>query len=103
MCLPAFYYFFFIGEVELENLPLKRDAFRSLNLPIRIRKGFIGKIKIQLGGKQYVLQVDDVCLVAEPFQFEDELDIGREAAYMQEIKMAALDVLENGWKSELGK
>ncbi len=27
------------GEIELENLPLKRDALRKLDLPLEVKSG----------------------------------------------------------------
>ena len=31
--------FMFAGEVELENLPLKKDALKSLDLPLEVKAG----------------------------------------------------------------
>lgn len=33
-----------IGQVELENLPLKKDALKSLGLPIEVRSGRYFKV-----------------------------------------------------------
>lgn len=49
------YHFFFVisGEVELENLPLRRDALRHLGLPLEAVSGTIGKIKLQVPVRQF--------------------------------------------------
>jgi len=31
----------FTGQVELENLPLKKDALKSLELPIEVKHGIL--------------------------------------------------------------
>uniref|UniRef100_T1KHU8 UBA domain-containing protein n=1 Tax=Tetranychus urticae TaxID=32264 RepID=T1KHU8_TETUR len=36
------------GEVELEGLPLKVEAFRHWDLPIEIKAGFVGKIRLKI-------------------------------------------------------
>jgi len=33
----------FTGQVELENLPLKKDALKSLELPIEVKHGILFK------------------------------------------------------------
>jgi len=33
----------FTGQVELENLPLKKDALKSLELPIEVKHGICFK------------------------------------------------------------
>jgi vacuolar protein sorting-associated protein 13D len=33
-----------IGQVELENLPLKKDALKSLGLPIEVKSGELSRI-----------------------------------------------------------
>lgn len=36
------------GFFELHNLPLKKDAFRNLDLPIEIKTGVVGKIRCEI-------------------------------------------------------
>ncbi|ELW68630.1 Vacuolar protein sorting-associated protein 13D [Tupaia chinensis] len=36
------------GAVELENLPLKKDALKELELPFEVKAGFIGKVTLQI-------------------------------------------------------
>jgi len=39
--------------VELENLPLRRDALQSLGLPLEALSGVIGKVKLQVPVRQF--------------------------------------------------
>lgn len=59
------------GEVELENLPLKKDALRHLGLPVQIKAGFLGKVKLQIPVRQiksmpWVMVIEQLYLVATP-------------------------------------
>ncbi|KAB1268544.1 Vacuolar protein sorting-associated protein 13D [Camelus dromedarius] len=36
------------GAVELENLPLKKDALKELELPFEVKAGLIGKVTLQI-------------------------------------------------------
>lgn len=44
---------FHTGAVELENLPLKKDALRQIGIPVEIKSGFIGKVKLQVPVSQF--------------------------------------------------
>lgn len=66
----------FEGEVELENLPLKKDAVRHLGLPIIINTGFIGKIKLQIPVRQirsapWVIIIEQLYVVASPLPVQE--------------------------------
>lgn len=57
------------GDVHLEGLRLRKDAFKSFALPLSIRTGYIGKLTIQipwtqLRSKPVVISIDEifVCL-----------------------------------------
>lgn len=55
----------------MEKLPLKKDALKKLNLPIEVKSGFIGKLKIEipfrhLKSQPWVVQVDQLYLIAGP-------------------------------------
>lgn len=62
--------------MELENLPLNRDALRHFGLPIQVRTGFIGKIKLQIPIAQirsaaWVINIEQLCLVAGPVKLTE--------------------------------
>lgn len=62
--------------MELENLPLKKDALRHLGLPVEIKTGFIGKIKLQIPVRQirsapWVIAIEQLYLVASPLPISE--------------------------------
>ncbi|XP_045474860.1 vacuolar protein sorting-associated protein 13D isoform X2 [Harmonia axyridis] len=92
------------GKVELENLPLKKDALRHLGLPVEIKAGFIGKIKLQIPVSQirsapWVIAIEQLYLVASPLPIS-EWDNEAEENARQEIKLTALDKMEAHWRLE---
>jgi len=38
------------GDVELKNMQLKPEALNALKLPVKIKAGFLGSVKLQVGG-----------------------------------------------------
>ncbi|XP_034247458.1 vacuolar protein sorting-associated protein 13D isoform X2 [Thrips palmi] len=94
------------GEVEFENLPLKKDALRHFGLPIQVRAGFIGKIKLQIPVRAirsapWVIQIEQLYLVAGPVRL-NEWDEETEEQVAQEYKLSVLDNLEAQWRAEFG-
>ncbi|CAG9818576.1 unnamed protein product [Phaedon cochleariae] len=92
------------GKVELENLPLKRDALRHLGLPVVIKSGFIGKVNLQVPVGQirsapWVIAIEQLYLVASPLSI-DEWDHETEELARHEWKLSALDALEAKWRLE---
>ncbi|XP_059165407.1 intermembrane lipid transfer protein VPS13D-like [Physella acuta] len=90
------------GAVELENLPLKKDALKSLDIPIEVKSGFIGKITLhiplrRLRSEPWVISIEKLYLVAGPLstlQYNEEL----ERKHAQEQKKTMLDALEEKWQ-----
>jgi len=65
-----------VGEVELENLPLKKEALRQVGLPIQVTAGFIGKVKLQIPFRQirsapWVIIIEKVYIVAAPVNLNE--------------------------------
>lgn len=92
------------GEVELENLPLRKDALRHFGLPIQVRAGFIGKIKLQIPVRAirsapWVILIEQLYLVAGPVRL-NEWDEDAEEQAAQEYKLNFLDYLEAQWRAE---
>ncbi|XP_044308193.1 vacuolar protein sorting-associated protein 13D isoform X3 [Varanus komodoensis] len=91
------------GAVELENLPLKKDALKEL-LPFEVRAGFIGKITLQIPFYRphidpWVISVSKLHLIGSPGKQED-FDEERESLLERESKKAILLALEQKWKKE---
>ena len=86
------------GVVELENLELKPDALKNLNLPIKVVSGKISKLSLKIpwttiSTEAVVLNIDGVFCTVEPSN-EDNNESGSEAP-----KIA----LENSTKIESAK
>ena len=67
---------FCAGSVELENLPLKKDAFRHFGLPMNIKYGLIGKIKLkvpvtQLRSAPWIIVIDHLTVVLTPLSLNE--------------------------------
>ncbi|XP_044592109.1 vacuolar protein sorting-associated protein 13D isoform X2 [Cotesia glomerata] len=91
------------GEVELENLPLKKEALRHIGLPIEIKAGFIGKVRLQIPVRQirtasWVIAIEQLYLVASPINLDD-YDQEAEEQIFQEYKQSRLDALEARWRA----
>ncbi|CAI8042344.1 Vacuolar protein sorting-associated protein 13D [Geodia barretti] len=59
------------GDVELEKLPLKKNALHKHQLPFDIVSGFIGKLKLQIPvryikSQPWVVQIDQVYVILGP-------------------------------------
>ncbi|CAG5124462.1 unnamed protein product, partial [Candidula unifasciata] len=94
------------GAVELENLPLKKDALKSLDIPIEVRSGFIGKITLQiplrrLRSEPWVISIEKLYMVTGPLA-KLSYDEEKEKKYEQEQKKVMLDALEEKWKISQG-
>uniref|UniRef100_A0A3B4CNR3 UBA domain-containing protein n=1 Tax=Pygocentrus nattereri TaxID=42514 RepID=A0A3B4CNR3_PYGNA len=92
------------GAVELENLPLRKDALREFDLPFEVKAGFIGKIVLQIPfyrphSDPWLISMSQLNLIigpAHPQEYDDAWE--REAE--QEQKKRLLKALEDKWKSE---
>lgn len=76
-----------------------------MGLPVEIRSGFIGKIKLQIPVRQirsapWVIAIEQLYLIANPLPLE-EWDAESEEVCRQEIKLGSLDTLEAKWRLEL--
>ncbi|KAM4015734.1 LOW QUALITY PROTEIN: intermembrane lipid transfer protein VPS13D [Anomaloglossus baeobatrachus] len=92
------------GAVELENLPLKKDALKELELPFEVKAGFIGKTRIQIPFYRphldpWVISISRLHLVGSPDKQED-FDELKEKLLECIHKKALLKALEEKWKSE---
>ncbi|XP_063292174.1 intermembrane lipid transfer protein VPS13D isoform X2 [Pelobates fuscus] len=91
------------GAVELENLPLKKDALKELELPFEVKAGFIDKIKIQIPFYRphldpWVISVSKLHLIGAPDKLED-FDEVKEKLLEITRKKVLLRTLEEKWKS----
>ncbi|XP_065089816.1 intermembrane lipid transfer protein Vps13D isoform X2 [Ochlerotatus camptorhynchus] len=92
------------GQVELENLPLRKDALRYLGLPLQILSGTIGKVKLTVPVRQFrtaswCLIIDNVNVVCGPIDLTEwNPEIEQQAEL--DFKIASLDRLEAKWRAQ---
>ncbi|XP_071393480.1 intermembrane lipid transfer protein VPS13D [Centroberyx affinis] len=92
------------GAVELENLPLRKDALREFDLPFEVKAGFIGKITLQIPfyrphSDPWVISMSQLNLIIGPARLQ-EYDEQKEREEERERKQRLLKALEDKWKSE---
>lgn len=92
------------GAVELENLPLRKDALREFDLPFEVKAGFIGKITLQIPfyrphSDPWVISMSQLNLIIGPAR-PQEYDEEKERVEEMERKKLLLKALEDRWKSE---
>ncbi|XP_030180694.1 vacuolar protein sorting-associated protein 13D isoform X5 [Lynx canadensis] len=92
------------GAVELENLPLKKDALKELELPFEVKAGLIGKVTLQIPFYRphvdpWVISISSLHLIGAPEKLED-FDVEKEKLLERERKKALLQALEDRWKNE---
>ncbi|CAB1336324.1 unnamed protein product [Coregonus sp. 'balchen'] len=92
------------GAVELENLPLRKDALREFDLPFEVKAGFIGKITLQIPfyrphSDPWVISMSQLNLIIGPVR-PQEYDEETEREAERERKKQLLKALEDKWKSE---
>ncbi|CAH8391411.1 unnamed protein product [Eruca vesicaria subsp. sativa] len=59
------------GDVELKNMQLKPEALNALKLPVKVKAGFLGSVKLKvpwsrLGQEPVVVYLDRIFVLAEP-------------------------------------
>lgn len=42
-------YIFFSGDVELKNMQLRPEALNALKLPVKVKAGFLGSVRLKVG------------------------------------------------------
>ncbi|XP_026189006.1 vacuolar protein sorting-associated protein 13D isoform X2 [Mastacembelus armatus] len=92
------------GAVELENLPLRKDALREFDLPFEVKAGFIGKITLQIPfyrphSEPWLISMSQLNLIIGPAQLQ-EYDGEKEREEERERKKRLLKALEDKFKSE---
>ncbi|KAF6135498.1 hypothetical protein GIB67_015351 [Kingdonia uniflora] len=59
------------GDVELTNMQLKPEALNALNLPVKVKAGFLGSVRLKvpwsrLGQEPVLVYLDRIFILAEP-------------------------------------
>uniref|UniRef100_A0A6N2K527 PH domain-containing protein n=1 Tax=Salix viminalis TaxID=40686 RepID=A0A6N2K527_SALVM len=88
------------GDVELTNMQLKPEALNALKLPVKVKAGFLGSVKLKvpwsrLGQDPVLVCLDRIFLLAEPATQVDGLtkDVVQEAkkTRVREMEMKLLE------------
>ncbi|KAL8141812.1 hypothetical protein V2J09_014844 [Rumex salicifolius] len=83
------------GDVELTNMQLKPEALNALKLPIKVKAGFLGSVKLKvpwsrLGQDPVLVYLDRIFLLAEP---ATHVEGGNEDG-VQEVKRSRIRDME---------
>lgn len=99
------------GDVELTNMQLKPEALNALKLPIKVKAGFLGSVKLKvpwsrLGQEPVLVHLDHIYLLAEPgTQVEGSNEDAVQEAKRNQIRETELKLLESRdmLKSDMNK
>lgn len=99
------------GDVELTNMQLKPEALNALKLPVKVKAGFLGSVKLtvpwsRLGQDPVLVYLDRIFLVAEPAtQVEGCSEDALQEMKKSRIRETELKLLESSQilKSEMNK
>ncbi|POO03120.1 Vacuolar protein sorting-associated protein [Trema orientale] len=99
------------GDVELTNMQLKPEALNALKLPVKVKAGFLGSVKLKvpwsrLGQDPVVVHLDRIFLLAEPAtQVEGSTEDAIQEAKKSRVREMEMKLLEKTQqlKSEVNK
>ncbi|XP_050223282.1 uncharacterized protein LOC126673249 [Mercurialis annua] len=97
------------GDVELTNMQLKPEALNALQLPVKVKAGFLGSVKLKvpwsrLGQDPVLVSLDRIFLLAEPAtQVEGRSEDAVQEAKKNRVREMEMKLLERAHqlKSEL--
>ncbi|KAK3008800.1 hypothetical protein RJ639_013898 [Escallonia herrerae] len=89
------YHDYFISDVELTNMQLKPEALNALKLPVKVKAGFLGSVKLKvpwsrIGQDPVLVSLDRIFLLAEP---ATQVEGSTEDA-IQEVKKSRIREME---------
>ncbi|XP_071747088.1 intermembrane lipid transfer protein VPS13D [Lepeophtheirus salmonis] len=91
------------GEVELENAPFRKEAFKFLDPALDVKAGFVGHIKLKvpvskLRTEPWTLLLEKVYILFGPQKFTD-FDEDLEEQVLLGKKLLSLDGIEAEWRA----
>lgn len=94
------------GQVELENVPLKKTALRKLDLPLEVKSGLLGKLTLSvpithIRSEPWTLKLSDVLIIVGPLSGEKRYDVEAVEQVEQQRKEQMLEELEMRHKTAL--
>lgn len=94
------------GDVELTNMQLKPEALNALKLPVKVKSGFLGSIKLKvpwsrLGQEPVLVYLDRIFLLVEPAtKVEGSTDDFVQEAKRSRVREMETKLLESKHKQE---
>uniref|UniRef100_A0A1I7VNQ7 Ricin B-type lectin domain-containing protein n=1 Tax=Loa loa TaxID=7209 RepID=A0A1I7VNQ7_LOALO len=93
------------GQVELENVPLKKSALRKFDVPLKVKSGLLGKLTLsvpltRLRSEPWVIKMSDLLVLLEP-SISVRYDVENIEIYEQAKKEQQLEDLEKYHKRQL--
>uniref|UniRef100_A0A2N9GNL4 Chorein N-terminal domain-containing protein n=1 Tax=Fagus sylvatica TaxID=28930 RepID=A0A2N9GNL4_FAGSY len=88
------------GNVELTNMQLKPEALNALKLPVKVKAGFLGSVKLKvpwsrLGQDPVLVYLDRIFLLAEPAtQVEGSSEDAVQEAKRSRVREMEMKLLE---------
>ncbi|WCJ20748.1 hypothetical protein M5689_002962 [Euphorbia peplus] len=88
------------GDVELTNMQLKPEALNALQLPVKVKAGFLGSVKLKvpwsrLGQDPVLVYLDKIFLLAEPAtEVEGQSEDAVQEAKKSHIRETEMKLLE---------
>ncbi|KAF8380627.1 hypothetical protein HHK36_028116 [Tetracentron sinense] len=99
------------GDVELTNMQLKPEALNALKLPVKVKAGFLGSVKLKvpwsrLGQDPVLVYLDRIFLLAEPATlvegFSEDAVQEAKKSKLREMEMKLLESMQQ-LKPEMNK
>lgn len=86
-----------LGQVELENVPLRRTALQKFDIPLEVRSGVIGKLTLiipitHIKSEPWILKISDLLILLGPNTATDSVEVVEK--YEQTRKEQMLEELE---------
>ncbi|KAF8032759.1 hypothetical protein BT93_D1608 [Corymbia citriodora subsp. variegata] len=94
------------GDVELTNMQLKPEALNALKLPVKVKAGFLGSVKLKvpwsrLGQEPVLVYLDRIFLLAEPStQVEGSSEDSVQEAKKSRVREMEMKLLERAQQLE---
>ncbi|XP_042394059.1 uncharacterized protein LOC121984930 isoform X2 [Zingiber officinale] len=89
------------GNVELTNMQLRPEALNALKLPVKVKAGFLGSVKLKvpwsrLGQEPVLVYLDRILILAEPAtQVEGSSEDAIQEAKKNKVKELEMKLLDN--------
>ncbi|VDK48292.1 unnamed protein product [Anisakis simplex] len=93
------------GQVELENIPLKKTALRKLDVPLQVKAGVLGKLTLSvplahIRSEPWVIKMSDLLVLVGPIK-NAKYDVELVEVYEQSKREQQLEDLEKFHKKQL--